>query len=106
MLYDDDEERPFIDRPWLLYDRICRFLVVAEDIAGSDFDKFGLLGTAHRLAAGLGMSIEEAKEDVYRRYSAYRQVFEMDRIAFLKGVEWLRRQYGDERLKELYALKK
>ncbi|MCM2435367.1 hypothetical protein [Agrobacterium rosae] len=105
MKYDSDDELPFYDTPWLTYDRVCRFLVVAEDIAGSDFDKFGLLGTAHRLAAELGMTLEQAHDDTYRRYAGYRDVFEIDRSAFLRSVDLLRRQYGEERLRQLYALK-
>ncbi|MDH0613428.1 MULTISPECIES: hypothetical protein [unclassified Agrobacterium] len=105
MEMDEEDEKPFIDSKWLTYDRLCRFLVIAEDVAGTDFRKFGILGAATRFAVELGMTVEAAHADIYRRYLSYRDIFELDQRAFIERIAVLRRQYGDERLRELYVLK-
>lgn len=105
MKYDADDELPFYDRPELTLDRLVRFIVVAENVPGSDFCKSGCTGTATRIALELGLTVEQAHHRIFARYEDYFKMFDLDRAAFIRGAAVLRSQYGEERLRELYALK-
>ncbi len=107
MKYDieEGEEPPFYDRPELTLDRLVRFIVVAENVPGSDFCKSGCMGTATRLGLELGLTVEQAHDKIFARYQDYRTMFDLDRSAFIRGAALLRSQYGEDRLRELYALK-
>lgn len=105
MIYDEDEERPVFDRPHLTFDRLVRFIVIADNVPGSDFCKSGCMGTATRIGLELGLTVEEAHTRIFNRYEDYRTMFDLDRAAFIRGAALLREQYGDDRLRALYALK-